>query len=127
MFEDLKKIRQLSSIKDQNIFYEAFFNKEDIIKLFQELKNNEVFNFEESQSQEQLSNNLELSNEYFESAVPVNKTQYGGADTAGLDSIKKSSNTFFKYEVKTLPRSDGMIDFAPYAYFFVLKPLTMVA
>ena len=47
MFEDLKKIPELSSIKDKNIFYEASFNKEDILKLFQELKNSELFSFDQ--------------------------------------------------------------------------------
>ena len=47
MLEDLKKINQLSSIKDKNIFYEASFNKEDIFKLFQKLKNSEQFNFDQ--------------------------------------------------------------------------------
>ena len=47
MLEDLKKINLLSSIKDKNIFYEASFNKENIHKLFQELKNSELFNFDQ--------------------------------------------------------------------------------
>ena len=47
MFEDLKKIPELSSIKDNNNFYEASFNKEIILKLFQELKNNELFSFDQ--------------------------------------------------------------------------------
>ena len=38
MFEDLKKITELSSIKDKDIFYEASFNYENTLKLFQELK-----------------------------------------------------------------------------------------
>ena len=38
MLEDLKKITELSSIEDKNIFYEAFFKKEDILKIFNELK-----------------------------------------------------------------------------------------
>ena len=37
MLEDLKKITELLSIKDKNIFYEAFFKKEDILNLFKEL------------------------------------------------------------------------------------------
>ena len=45
MFEDLKKLPELLSIKDNNIFYEASFNKEVILKLFQELKNSELFSF----------------------------------------------------------------------------------
>ena len=47
MFEDLKKITELSSIKDKDIFYEASFNYENTIKLFQELKNNEQLNFDQ--------------------------------------------------------------------------------
>ena len=47
MFEDLKKITELSSIKDNDIFYEASFNYENTLKLFQELKNNELFNFDQ--------------------------------------------------------------------------------
>ena len=43
MFEDLKKIPELSSIKDNNNFYEASFNKENIHKLFEELKNKSFF------------------------------------------------------------------------------------
>ena len=39
MFEDLKKIPELSSIKDKNIFYETYFNEETILQFFQELKN----------------------------------------------------------------------------------------
>ena len=47
MFEDLKKIPELSSIKDNNIFYEASFHKENILKLFQELKNSDLFSFDQ--------------------------------------------------------------------------------
>ena len=47
MFEDLKKITDLSSIKDKDIFYEAFFNYENTLKLFQELKNNELLSFDQ--------------------------------------------------------------------------------
>jgi NADH:ubiquinone oxidoreductase subunit C len=47
MLEDLKKITQLSSIKDKSIFYEASFKREDILELFQELKNSELFNFDQ--------------------------------------------------------------------------------
>ena len=47
MFEDLKKIPELSSIKDKNNFYEASFNKEIILKLFQDLKNSELFSFDQ--------------------------------------------------------------------------------
>ena len=47
MLEDLKKITQLSSIKDKSIFYEASFKREDIFKLFQKLKNSELFNFDQ--------------------------------------------------------------------------------
>ena len=47
MFEDLKKITELSSIKDKDIFYEAAFNYENTLKLFQELKNNELLSFDQ--------------------------------------------------------------------------------
>ena len=47
MFENLKKITELSSIKDKDIFYEASFNYENILKLFQELKNNELLSFDQ--------------------------------------------------------------------------------
>ena len=47
MLEDLKKITELSSIKDKDIFYEASFKKEDILDLFKELKNNELFSFDQ--------------------------------------------------------------------------------
>jgi len=47
MLEDLKKITELSSIEDKNKFYEAFFKKEDILKVLKELKDNELFNFDQ--------------------------------------------------------------------------------
>ena len=47
MFEDLKKIPELTSVNDYNNFYEASFNKENILKLFQELKNKELFSFDQ--------------------------------------------------------------------------------
>ena len=47
MLEDLKKITDLSSIEDKNIFYQAFFKKENILKIFNELKNNELFSFDQ--------------------------------------------------------------------------------
>ena len=47
MFEDLKKITELSSIKDKDIFYKASFNYENTLKLFKELKNNELFSFDQ--------------------------------------------------------------------------------
>jgi len=47
MFEDLKKITELSSFKDKDIFYEASFNYENTLKLFKELKNNELFSFDQ--------------------------------------------------------------------------------
>ena len=47
MFEDLKKITDLLTIKDKDIFYEASFNYENTLKLFQELKNNELLNFDQ--------------------------------------------------------------------------------
>ena len=42
MFEDLKKLPELSSIKDKKFFYEASFNTVSILKLFQELKNSKL-------------------------------------------------------------------------------------
>ena len=45
MLEDLKKINELLSIEDKKILYEAVFKKEDIFKVFNELKNNELFKF----------------------------------------------------------------------------------
>ena len=45
MLEDLKKINELSSIEDKNIFYEAIFKKENILKVFNEIKDNESFIF----------------------------------------------------------------------------------
>ena len=47
MFEDLKKITELSSIKDKGIFYEVTYNYENTLKLFLELKNNELFSFDQ--------------------------------------------------------------------------------
>ena len=47
MFEDLKKITELSSVKDKKIFYEAYFNYENTLKLFQELKNSKLFSFDQ--------------------------------------------------------------------------------
>ena len=47
MFEDLKKITDLSSIKDKNFFYEASFKNENTLNLFQELKNSELFSFDQ--------------------------------------------------------------------------------
>ena len=47
MLEELKKINELSNIKDKEIFYEGEFIKEDAVKLFSELKNNEIYNFDQ--------------------------------------------------------------------------------
>ena len=47
MLEDLKKISDLSSIEDKNIFYQAYFNKDKILKIFNELKVNELFSFDQ--------------------------------------------------------------------------------
>ena len=47
MFEDLKKITELSSITGNNKFYEAFFKKEDIIKIIRELKDNDLYSFDQ--------------------------------------------------------------------------------
>ena len=47
MLEDLKKITELFSIKESNSFYQSFFKKEDIINIFRELKENELFSFDQ--------------------------------------------------------------------------------
>ena len=47
MLEELKKINELSNIKDKEIFYEGEFIKEDAVSLFSELKNNEIYNFDQ--------------------------------------------------------------------------------
>jgi NADH-quinone oxidoreductase subunit C len=47
MLEELKKINELSNIKDKEIFYEGEFIKEDAVSLFGELKNNEIYNFDQ--------------------------------------------------------------------------------
>tara|TARA_B100000029_G_scaffold481492_1_gene530615 strand:+ start:395 stop:967 length:573 start_codon:yes stop_codon:yes gene_type:complete len=47
MLENLKKIKELSTIKDKNILYEGAFKKENILKVFKELKENELFNFDQ--------------------------------------------------------------------------------
>ena len=47
MLEDLNKISDLSSVEDKNIFYQAFFEKENILQIFYELKNNELFSFDQ--------------------------------------------------------------------------------
>ena len=47
MIEELKKINQLSNIKDKEHFYEGDFKKEDILNLFSELKNNEIYSFDQ--------------------------------------------------------------------------------
>ncbi len=47
MLEDLKKIIELTSIKESNSFYQSFFKKEDIINIFRELKENELFSFDQ--------------------------------------------------------------------------------
>ena len=47
MLEDLKKISDLSSIEDKSIFYQAFFKKENILQIFNELKDNELFSFDQ--------------------------------------------------------------------------------
>ena len=47
MLEDLKKITELSSIEDKNIFYQAYFNKDKILKIFNELKGSELFSFDQ--------------------------------------------------------------------------------
>ena len=47
MLEDLKKITELTSIKESNSFYQSFFKKEDIINIFRELKENDLFSFDQ--------------------------------------------------------------------------------
>ena len=47
MLEDLNKISDLSSVEDKNIFYQAYFKKENILQIFNELKDNELFNFDQ--------------------------------------------------------------------------------
>ena len=47
MLEDLKKINDLTLIKESNSFYQSFFKKEDIINIFRELKENELFSFDQ--------------------------------------------------------------------------------
>ena len=47
MLEDLKKITELTLIKESNSFYQLFFKKEDIINIFRELKENELFSFDQ--------------------------------------------------------------------------------
>ena len=47
MLEDLKKINQLSNIKDKKLFYEGDFIKQDVVKLLSELKNNETYCFDQ--------------------------------------------------------------------------------
>ena len=45
MLEELNKIKELNLITDNKIFYSAFFLKEHLIKLFNELKNNKSLSF----------------------------------------------------------------------------------
>ena len=45
MLEELNKIKELNSITDNKIFYSAFFSKENLAKLFNELKYNETLSF----------------------------------------------------------------------------------
>ena len=47
MFEELKKINELSTIEDRHFFYLANFKKEDIIKIFNKLKDSEKFSFDQ--------------------------------------------------------------------------------
>ena len=47
MLENLKKISDLSSVEDKNIFYQAFFKKENILQILNELKDNELFSFDQ--------------------------------------------------------------------------------
>jgi len=45
MLEELNKIKDLKFVKDKKIFYSAVFIKEDLMRIFNELKNNESLNF----------------------------------------------------------------------------------
>ena len=45
MLEELKKIKELNSIKENKIFYSAFFSKDDLVKLFKKLKDNEYLGY----------------------------------------------------------------------------------
>tara|TARA_B100000965_G_scaffold242279_1_gene203364 strand:- start:596 stop:1168 length:573 start_codon:yes stop_codon:yes gene_type:complete len=47
MLENLKKITEFLSIEDKNIFYEVLFKKEDILKIIKELKENELYSFDQ--------------------------------------------------------------------------------
>ena len=47
MLEDLKKITELTLIKESSTFYQSFFKKDDIINIFRELKENELFSFDQ--------------------------------------------------------------------------------
>ena len=47
MIKDLKKIPEFTSIKNHNFFYEVIFKKEEIINIFKELKENELFSFDQ--------------------------------------------------------------------------------
>ena len=47
MLEELKKINELSNIKDKEKLYEGEFIKKDAVSLFGELKNNEIYNFDQ--------------------------------------------------------------------------------
>jgi NADH-quinone oxidoreductase subunit C len=47
MLEELKKINELSNIKDKKLFFEGDFLKQDVVKLLRELKNNEAYCFDQ--------------------------------------------------------------------------------
>jgi NADH-quinone oxidoreductase subunit C len=47
MLEQLKKINELSNIKDKKLFFEGDFLKQDVVKLLRELKNNEAYCFDQ--------------------------------------------------------------------------------
>jgi len=47
MIGDLNNINELSEIKDKIFFYEAFFNKKDILKIFNTIKDDISFNFDQ--------------------------------------------------------------------------------
>ena len=47
MFEELKKINHLLNIKDKKLFYEGDFLAKDVVKLLNELKNEELLCFDQ--------------------------------------------------------------------------------
>ena len=45
MLEELNKIKDLKFVTDKKTFYSAVFLNEDLIRIFNELKNNAYLNF----------------------------------------------------------------------------------